>query len=82
MGDPKQTTAKQELIAFHAAIGRMLEEVGRRGVTIPLREWESMMAKALNVMTRQTAADKTWAMERLGLIIHKKKEGVIVLDAT
>lgn len=35
---------------------------------IPRREWETMLARARLALSRQTANDKTWAMERLGFI--------------
>lgn len=80
MGDSKQQSARQELEALHAALVRQRREAGLLDATIPMAEWESILARTLNVMTRQTAADKTWAMHRLGFIHWEKKVGIRVVD--
>jgi hypothetical protein len=69
-----------ELVAFHGALVRRLRETGRSGQLIPTGEWESIMVRALGVATRQSGADKTWAMDRRRLIQHVKGKGVIVLE--
>ncbi len=83
MGKPNGQ-AFQELVAFHAAVGRYLRAAGRHGIIIPVREWESMMVKALSrqgvLLTRQSCQDKTWSLERLGLVEVRKREGVIVKE--
>lgn len=80
MGDPKSESSRLELEALHRALVRGRRDLGLQDALIPLEEWESILARTLNVMTRQTANDKTWAMQRLGLIVYKKREGVIILD--
>ena len=80
MGDRKQETAKQELTALHAALLRQRREAGTLQDLIPVPEWEGILTRTLDVMTRQTAQDKTWAMERLGYLVRIKKEGVRILD--
>lgn len=80
MGDPKSESSKLELLALHCALVRQRKESGTLPQLIPTAEWESILARTIGVMTRQTATDKTWAMQRLGLIEHRKREGVIVLD--
>lgn len=80
MGDPKSESSKTELEALHRALVRARREAGTIDAVIPVPEWEGILAKALSVMTRQTANDKTWAMQRLGLIEHTKRVGVRILD--
>lgn len=75
-----QATSHQELQALHAALLRQRREAGTLQDTIPMPEWEGILARLLNVMTRQTAMDKTWAMQRLGYIQWTKKVGVKILD--
>lgn len=82
MGDPKSESSKTELMALHRALVRARREAGTLSEVIPVEEWEGILARALNVMTRQTANDKTWAMQRLGLIDHIKRVGVRILDNT
>lgn len=80
MGDPKSESSKTELEALHRALVRARREAGTLDSVIPVPEWEGILAQALSVMTRQTANDKTWAMQRLGLIEHTKRVGVRILD--
>lgn len=83
MGKPNGQ-ATSELLAFHAAVVRRQREVGRLGVLVSVPEWESLLTRALSskgvLLTRQSCQDKTWALERLGLIRRLKGEGVIVLE--
>lgn len=79
MGDSKSESSKLELESLHRALVRHRTEAGTLGQLIPLQEWEGILTRTIGVMTRQTAADKTWAMTRLGLIEHRKKEGVLII---
>lgn len=47
---------------------------------IPVAEWNRILAQTLGVMTRQTASDKTWALEALGLLENEPGKGVVILD--
>lgn len=80
MGDSKSESSRLELEALHRALVRHRRETGTLATLIPLEQWETILARTIDVMTRQTAADKTWAMTRLGLIQHKKREGVLIID--
>lgn len=77
-------SATTELLAFHRAVLRRQRELGKLGVLVSVPEWESYLTKALSrrgvLLTRQSCQDKTWALERLGLIRRVKGEGVIVLE--
>lgn len=77
-------SANQELVAFHAAVLRRQKETGRVGQLVPVPEWEALLTRALSakgvLLTRQSCQDKTWALDRLGLIRRVKGEGVIVLE--
>lgn len=79
MGSKDSQSTRTELEALHAALVRKRSEDGTLEAVIPLKEWQAILARVLNVMTRQTAADKTYAMACLGLIEHKEKVGVRVL---
>lgn len=79
--DNGQAESKREILAFHAAILRSQREAGTLGELVSIKELQGLLAQCLGVMTRQTAADKTWAMEALGLIEVRKREGVIFLEA-
>lgn len=74
--------AGTELLAFHAAMVRLQSERGTTGQIIATPEWEGAMCKALSsngtLMTRQSCQDKTWFLERLGLITRRHREGVIL----
>lgn len=80
MGKTESLTAKSHLLAFHAAVLRIVKERGQLGQLMPLREWNAMMVSCLDTMTRKSCDDKTWALECLGLIERKDREGVVVLD--
>lgn len=71
-----QSSSRAELLAFHAALVRL----GLHGTMIPVSDWERMMVQALETMTRQSCQDKTWALEKMGLIKRQKKVGVTVLQ--
>jgi len=69
---PGPNQAKASLLAFHAALLRLRTETGTLHQPIPLPQWEAALTQVLSqngtLLTRQTCADKTWALERLGLI--------------
>jgi hypothetical protein len=77
MGKSESRTSHQELLLLHAALLRQ----GKAGILVPVKTWESLLVQCLGTMTRQSCQDKTWAMERLGLIERREREGVIVLEA-
>lgn len=80
MGKTESRTSQQELVAFHAALVRARKERGLLSSIIPVKEWESHLVRCLGTMTRQSCQDKTWAMDRMGLIERLEREGVRVLE--
>lgn len=80
MGKTESQTAKLELVAFHAALRRERKERGVLEAVIPVPVWEGLLVQCLGTMTRQSCQDKTWALDRLGLIQRRDREGVVVLD--
>lgn len=81
MGATKRQTleAPAQLKALHAALYFELEAAGRLGQVIPVREWEAIIIQCLGTLTRQSCQDKTWCLERMGLIERRERVGVIVL---
>lgn len=81
---PGAGQAKQALLAFHAAVLRHRKETGRLEQPIPTADWEAAMCRTLSeggaLLTRQSCADKTWFLERSGLIQRKEREGILVLE--
>lgn len=73
--------SRDELVAFHAAVLRHQKENGVQGAIITVRDWEKLLLTCLGTMTRQSCQDKTWALDRLGLIERKPRKGVIILEA-
>lgn len=57
-----------------------MKEEGRLTEVIPTRDWEGLLTRCLDTMTRQTCQDKTWAMDRLGLIQRIERQGVLILE--
>lgn len=80
MGKLDSQTSQRELVAFHAALVRDRKERGSIQQVIPVKEWEALLVKCLGTMTRQSCQDKTWALDRLGLIERKDREGILILD--
>jgi hypothetical protein len=82
---PNPGQAKQALLGFHAALLRLQKEQGTVGRVIPIHEWEASMVKVLSrdgiLLTPQSCKDKTWFLAALGLIEHRKREGVILQEA-
>lgn len=78
MGKTESRTSHQELVTLHAALLRQ----GKAGVLVPTKTWESLLVQCLGTMTRQSCQDKTWAMDRLGLIERREREGIIIKEAT
>lgn len=77
MGKTESRTSHQELLVLHGALCR----AGKAGVLVPVKTWESLLVQTLGTMTRQSCQDKTWAMERLGLIERQERVGIIVKPA-
>lgn len=80
MGDHKQRiqSAKAEILAFHSALVAAEQEKGTLGRVIPIDEWEGLMVQCLETMTRQSCQDKTWALNRMGLVERRNREGIIL----
>lgn len=81
-GKPQSVSSKAELLAFHAAMVRIQTEQGTLGTLIPVRDWEGYLVRCLGTMTRQSCQDKTWALDRLGLITRQEHLGVVLEPAT
>lgn len=75
----RHDTSQDEILAFHAALVRDRQQKDKLDTIIPTDEWEALLARVLRVQTRQTAQDKTWFMDRAGLVQRIKKVGVKVL---
>jgi hypothetical protein len=72
--------ARLELEALHAAVLKQQRQAGVVGCIISVRDWEAILISTLGTMTRQACNDKTWALDRMGLIQHHKREGVVILE--
>jgi hypothetical protein len=81
---PGPGQAKASLLAFHAAMLRVRREAGQAPEPISVKDWEAAMCRVLteqgSILTRQSCADKTWFLERLGLIT-KTKDGILLQPA-
>lgn len=60
--------SRLELEALHAAVLSIQRREGCIGKPINTRDWERIVITALGSMTRQACNEKTWAMDRLGLL--------------
>lgn len=80
MGKPESVSSQKEIRAFHNALVLDRKAKGKLQEVIPVKTWESILVQCLGTMTRQSCQDKTWAMDRLGLIERREREGVLVLE--
>lgn len=68
---------RDELLALHGAVIELQRRDGCIGTPISTRDWERIMLTTLGAMTRQACNEKTWAMDRLGLLERLKgKDGI------
>lgn len=67
--------------AFHAELSDYLQEKGRVGELLSVPTWTRLIVQGMGVMSRQSVQDITFAMDALGLIERRPRDGVIVVPS-